>query len=120
MAIYSLWTIAALGSRIAWVGTPATWIVMLLIMSRLLLSFTLYHRERSHGVLDCCLWYVGLILAVATWSWIVPLLVFLVNIFRKSCLAACERKHAQTKGGRNVLQKISRFLKKVDKITDRV
>ena len=35
LAICSLWTIAALGSRIAWVATPATWIVMLLIMSRL-------------------------------------------------------------------------------------
>ena len=40
LAICSLWTIATLGSRMAWVGTPATWIVMLLIMSRLLLSFT--------------------------------------------------------------------------------
>ena len=50
-------------------------------------------------------WYVGLTLAVATWLWIVPLLVFLVNIFRKSCLAACERKHAQTKGGRNACAK---------------
>ena len=47
MAICSLWTIAALGSRIAWVDTPAIWIVMLLIMSRLLLSFTLYHREKK-------------------------------------------------------------------------
>ena len=28
LAICSLWTIAALGSRIAWVDTPATWIVM--------------------------------------------------------------------------------------------
>ena len=47
LAICSLWTIAALGSRIAWVDTPAIWIVMLLIMSRLLLSFTLYHREKK-------------------------------------------------------------------------
>lgn len=120
LAICSLWTIAALGSRIAWVGTPATWIVMLLIMSRLLLSFTLYHRERKSWVsgllfmgltafaasvgLDIKLselaskvfpllnlnfnrwWYVGLTLAVATWLWIVPLAVFLVNIFRKGCL----------------------------------
>ena len=30
LAICSLWTIAALGSRIAWVDTPVTWIVMLL------------------------------------------------------------------------------------------
>ena len=29
LAICSLWTIAALGSRIAWVDTPVTWIVML-------------------------------------------------------------------------------------------
>lgn len=120
LAICSLWTIAALGSRIAWVGTPATWIVMLLIMSRLLLSFTLYHRERKSRVsgllfvgftafavsvgLDIKLselaskvfpllnlnfnrwWYVGLTLAVATWLWVVPLAVFLVNIFRKGCL----------------------------------
>ena len=50
LAICSLWTIAALGSRIAWVDTPAIWIVMLLIMSRLLLSFTLYHRERKSWV----------------------------------------------------------------------
>ena len=50
LAICSLWTIAALGSRIAWVGTPATWIVMLLIMSRLLLSFTLYHREKKSWI----------------------------------------------------------------------
>ena len=50
LAICSLWTIAALGSRIAWVDTPATWIVMLLIMSRLLLSFTLYHRERKSWI----------------------------------------------------------------------
>lgn len=120
LAICSLWTITALGSRIAWVGTPATWIVMLLIMSRLLLSFTLYHKERKSLVpgllfvgltafavsvrLDIKLsglaskvfpllsldfnrwWYVGLTLAVATWLWIVPLVVFLVNIFRKGCL----------------------------------
>lgn len=120
LAICSLWTIAALGSRIAWVGTPATWIVMLLIMSRLLLSFTLYHREKKSWIpgllfmgltafaasvgLDIKLselaskvfpllnlnfnrwWYVGLTLAVATWLWIVPLAVFLVNIFRKGCL----------------------------------
>ena len=119
LAICSLWTIAALGSRIAWVDTPATWIVMLLIMSRLLLSFTLYHRERKSWVsgllfmgltafaisvgLDIKLnglaskafpllnldfnrwWYVGLTLAVATWLWVVPLVVFLVNIFRKGC-----------------------------------
>ena len=50
LAICSLWTIAALGSRIAWVATPATWIVMLLIMSRLLLSFTLYHREKKSWI----------------------------------------------------------------------
>lgn len=120
LAICSLWTIAVLGSRIAWVGTPATWIVMLLIMSRLLLSFTLYHRERKSWVsgllfmgltafavsvgLDIKLselaskvfpllsldfnrwWYVGLTWAVATWLWIVPLVVFFVNIFRKGCL----------------------------------
>lgn len=120
LAICSLWTIAALGSRIAWVDTPVTWIVMLLIMSRLLLSFTLYHRERKSWVsgllfvgftafaisteLDIKLselaskvfpllnldfnrwWYVGLTLAVATWLWIVPLVVFLVNIFCKGSL----------------------------------
>ena len=120
LAICSLWTIAALGSRIAWVDTPAIWIVMLLIMSRLLLSFTLYHRERKSWIpgllfmgltvfaicvgLDIKLsglastvfpllnlgfdrwWYVGLTLAVATWLWVVPLVVFLVNIFRKGCL----------------------------------
>ena len=120
LAICSLWTIAALGSRIAWVDTPATWIVMLLIMSRLLLSFTLYHRERKSWIpgllfmgltafavsvgLDIKLselaskvfpllsldfnrwWYVGLTLAVATWLWVVPLAVFLVNIFRKGFL----------------------------------
>ena len=120
LAICSLWTIAALGSRMAWVDTPAIWIVMLLIMSRLLLSFTLYHRERKSWVsgllfmgltvfavsveFDIKLsevvsklfpllnldfnrwWYVGLTLAVVTWLWIVPLVVFLVNIFRKGCL----------------------------------
>ena len=121
LAICSLWTIAALGSRIAWVDTPATWIViMLLIMSRLLLSFTLYHREKKSWIpgllfmgltafaisteLDIKLselaskvfpllnldfnrwWYVGLTLAVATWLWIVPLVVFLVNIFCKGSL----------------------------------
>ena len=120
LAICSLWTIAALGSRIAWVDTPATWIVMLLIMSRLLLSFTFYHREKKSWIpgllfmglaafavsteLDIKLnelaskvfpllnidfdqwWYVGLTLAVATWLWVVPLVVFLVNIFRKGCL----------------------------------
>ena len=120
LAICSLWTIAVLGSRIAWVGTPATWIVMLLIMSRLLLSFTLYHRERKSWIpgllfmgltafaisvgLDIKLselaskvfpllsldfnrwWYVGLTWAVATWLWIVPLVVFFVNIFCKGCL----------------------------------
>lgn len=120
LAICSLWTIAALGSRIAWVDTPATWIVMLLIMSRLLLSFTLYHREKKSWIpgllfmgltvfaisteLDIKLselaskvfpllnldfnrwWYVGLTLAMATWLWVVPLVVFLVNIFRKGCL----------------------------------
>lgn len=117
LAICSLWTIAALGSRMAWVDTPAIWIVMLLIMSRLLLSFTLYHRERKSwgsGLLFVGLtafavsvgfdiklselaskvfpllnldfnrwWYVGLTLVVVTWLWIVPLVVFLVNIFRK-------------------------------------
>lgn len=121
LAICSLWTIAALGSRIAWVGIPATWIVMLLIMSRLLLSFTLYHREKKSWIpgllfmgftafavsvgLDIKLselaskvfpllsldfnrwWYVGLTWAVATWLWIVPLVVFFVNIFRKGCQA---------------------------------
>ena len=121
LAICSLWTIAALGSRMAWVGTPATWIVMLLIMSRLLLSFALYHKEKKSWIpgllfmgltafavsvgLDIKLsglaskafpllnldfdqwWYVGLTLAVATWLWVVPLVVFLVNIFRKGCLA---------------------------------
>lgn len=120
LAICSLWTIAALGSRMAWVETPAIWIVMLLIMSRLLLSFTLYYKEKKSwvsGVLFMGLtifavstelniklselaskafpllglnfdrwWYVGLTLAVATWLWIVPLVVFLVNIFRKGCL----------------------------------
>ena len=120
LAICSLWTIAALGSRIAWVDTPATWIVMLLIMSRLLLSFTFYHREKKSWIpgllfmgftafavsvgLDIKLselaskvfpllsldfnrwWYVGLTWAVATWLWIVPLVVFFVNIFRKGCL----------------------------------
>lgn len=120
LAICSLWTIAVLGSRIAWVDTPATWIVMFLIMSRLLLSFTLYHREKKSWIpgllfmgltvfaisteLDIKLselaskvfpllnldfnrwWYVGLTLAVATWLWVVPLVVFLVNIFRKGCL----------------------------------
>ena len=121
LAICSLWTIAALGSRMAWVSTPATWIVMLLIMSRLLLSFTLYHREKKSWIpgllfvgltafavsvgLDVKLsglvskvfpllnldfdrwWCVGIALAVATWLWIVPLVVFLFNIFRKGCLA---------------------------------
>ena len=121
LAICSLWTIAALGSRIAWVATPATWIVMLFIMSRLLLSFTLYHREKKSWIpgllfmgftafavsvgLDIKLselaskvfpllsldfnrwWYVGLTWAVATWLWIVPLVVFFVNIFRKGCQA---------------------------------
>lgn len=120
LAICSLWTIAALGSRIAWVDTPVTWIVMLLIVSRLLLSFTLYHREKKSWIpgllfmgltafaisteLDIKLselaskvfpllnldfnrwWYVGLTLAVATWLWIVPLVVFLVNIFCKGSL----------------------------------
>lgn len=120
LAICSLWTIAALGSRIAWVDTPVTWIVMLLIMSRLLLSFTLYHREKKSWIpgllfmgltafaisteLDIKLselaskvflllnldfnrwWYVGLTLAVATWLRIVPLVVFLVNIFCKGSL----------------------------------
>lgn len=120
LAICSLWTIAALGSRIAWVDTPVTWIVMLLIMSRLLLSFTLYHREKKSWIpgllfmgltafaisteLDIKLselaskvfpllnldfnrwWYVELTLAVATWLWIVPLVVFLVNIFCKGSL----------------------------------
>ena len=120
LAICSLWTIATLGSRIAWVDTPVTWIVMLLIMSRLLLSFTLYHREKKSWIpgllfmgltafaisteLDIKLselaskvfpllnldfnrwWYVGLTLAVATWLWIVPLVVFLVNIFCKGSL----------------------------------
>ena len=121
LAICSLWTIAALGSRMAWVDTPAIWIVMLLIMSRLLLSFTLYHKEKKSWIpgllfigltafavsvgLDIKLsglaskvfpllnldfdrwWHVGLTLAVATWLWVVPLVVFLVNIFRKGCLA---------------------------------
>ena len=120
LAICSLWTIASLGSRMAWVDTPAIWIVMLLIMSRLLLSFTLYRRERKSwgsGLLfvgftafavsvgfDIKLselaskafpllnldfdrwWYVGLTLVVVIWLWIVPLVVFLVNIFRKGCL----------------------------------
>ena len=120
LAICSLWTIAALGSRMAWVDTSEIWIVMLLIMSRLLLSFTLYHREKKSWIpgllfmgftafavsvgLDIKLselaskvfpllnlnfnrwWYVGLIWAVATWLWAVPLVVFLVNIFRKGCL----------------------------------
>lgn len=120
LAICSLWTIAAMGSRMAWVDTPAIWILMLLIMSRLLLSFTLYRRERKSWVsgllfmgltvfavsveFDIKLselvskvfpllnldfsrwWYVGLTLAATTWLWIVPLVVFLVNIFRKGCL----------------------------------
>lgn len=90
-------------------------------MSRLLLSFTLYHREKKSWIpgllfmgftafavsvgLDIKLselaskvfpllsldfnrwWYVGLTWAVATWLWIVPLVVFFVNIFRKGCQA---------------------------------
>ena len=120
LAICSLWTIAVLGSRMAWIDTPAIWIVMLLIMSRLLLSFTLFYREKKAwiaGLMFMVLttfavsteleiklselaskvfpllhldfdrwWYVGLTLAVTTWLWVAPLVVFLVNIFRKGCL----------------------------------
>lgn len=89
-------------------------------MSRLLLSFTLYHRERKSwgsgllfmGLTACAIsteldiklsglaskvfpllnldfnrwWYEGLTWAVVTWLWIVPLVVFLVNIFCKGSL----------------------------------
>lgn len=47
LAICSLWTIAALGGRMVWVESPAIWMVMLLIMLRILLSFTLYNREKK-------------------------------------------------------------------------
>ena len=124
LAICSLWTIAALGSRMAWVDTSEIWIVMLLIMSRLLLSFTLYHREKKSWIpgllfmgltvfaistkLDIKLselvsklfpllnldfnrwWYVGLTIAVATWLWVVHLMAFNVNIFRKGFLTALD------------------------------
>lgn len=48
LAVCSLWTMAALGSRTAWFASPAMWIVMLLVVvSRILLSFTLYNREKK-------------------------------------------------------------------------
>ena len=47
LAICSLWTIAALGSRMAWVGTPATWIVMLLIIPNRSLGFLCVVRQRK-------------------------------------------------------------------------
>lgn len=120
-AICSLWTMAALGSRTAWFASPAMWIVMLmLLVSRILLSFTLYNREKKAwipGLLFIGLtfltvgngldvkhteiaskifpllnigfnhsWYEGLNVAIAVWLWIVPLVVFLVNMFRKDSL----------------------------------
>lgn len=121
LAVCSLWTMAALGSRTAWFASPAMWIVMLLLMvSRILLSFTLYNREKKAwipGLLFIGLtfltvgngldvkhteiaskifpllnigfnhsWYEGLNVAIAVWLWIVPLVVFLVNMFRKDSL----------------------------------
>lgn len=117
LAVCTLWTIAALGSRMVWIDTPAIWIVMLLIMLRILLAFTLYNNEKKAWIpmslfmglstfavcteLDIKLreltskvfpllnldfdrwWYVGLTFAVVVWLWIVPLVVFLVNILRK-------------------------------------
>ena len=53
LAVCSLWTMAALGSRTAWFASPAMWIVMLLlVVSRILLSFTLYNRTRVRDK-DC-------------------------------------------------------------------
>lgn len=120
LAVCSLWTMAALGSRTAWFASPAMWIVMLLVVSRILLSFTLYNREKKAwipGLLFIGLtfltvgneldvkhteiaskifpllnigfnhsWYEGLNVAIAVWLWIVPLVVFLVNMFRKDSL----------------------------------
>ena len=120
LAICSLWTMAALGSRTAWFASPAMWIVMLLVVSRILLSFTLYNREKKAWIPGLLfigltflsvgnglnvkhteiaskmflllnigfnqLWYEGLNVAIAVWLWMVPLVVFLVNMFRKDSL----------------------------------
>lgn len=120
LAVYSLWTMAALGSRTAWFASPAMWIVMLLVVSRILLSFTLYNREKKAWIPGWLFigltfltvgngldvkhteiaskifpllnigfnhsWYEGLNVAIAVWLWIVPLVVFLVNMFRKDSL----------------------------------
>ena len=45
LAICSLWTIAALGSRIAWVDTPVTWIVMLFKFRKFLSLLFLVHKS---------------------------------------------------------------------------
>lgn len=120
LAICSLWTIATLGGRMVWVESPAIWMVMLLIMLRILLSFTLYNREKKAWVPGLLFGgltafavstdfdikireliskvfpllnidfdrgvYVGLHVAIIAWLWIIPVVVFLVNVFRKGYL----------------------------------
>lgn len=120
LAICSLWIIAVLGSRTAWFGGPATWIVALLVLSRILLSFTLYFGEKKSwmsGLLFVGMtafvvctditakiteltskafpmlglnfdkrWFMGLTIAVGVWLWVVPLVICVINAFRKGSL----------------------------------
>ena len=49
LAICSLWIIAVLGSRTAWFGGPETWIVALLVLSRILPRLHSTMVRKSHG-----------------------------------------------------------------------
>lgn len=120
LAVCSLWTIAALGARMVWVDILASCMVVLLIVLRILLSFTLYNKQKKAWILGLLFmglsyhavyvglefkfteitskvfpllniafdrwWYVGLNVAIAVWLWLIPVVVYLVNIFRKGCM----------------------------------
>ena len=50
LAICSLWMLAALGSRTMWFTTPMTWVVLLVILARVVFSFSFYGQEKRSWV----------------------------------------------------------------------
>ena len=124
LVICSLWTIAVFGSRSVWFASPVAWqawIVILLVMSRILFSFTLYYDEKKSWVsgliffgltaFSVCTdlnakvteltskvfpmlgihfdrwWFIGLTIMIGTWLWVIPAVVFIINLFHKNSLS---------------------------------
>lgn len=50
LAICSLWMLAALGSRTMWFTTLMTWVVLLVILARVVFSFSFYGQEKRSWV----------------------------------------------------------------------